>query len=179
VKCWAGFCASVLAASAGAQEAFGTKRDAVASMGNTSPAVGMMPFLQMMAALTIVFLMVKFLLPKIASKMNKKLVTGSGSQIKIEENANFAGGHLYVVSARGKTLLLSAGQGGVSCLADLSDSKPAREETPLFMDILDREQTSPSHLYVEDSGSPTPVMRGSMADAEIAAALERLDRLGA
>lgn len=118
----------------GAQQ-FGTKRDVLAATGGSGSS--MMPLFQMLIALGIVFTLLKFGLPKLASKLNKKLVTGTNSSIQIEESANFAGGSLYIVTARGKTLLLSVGTNGVSNVADLTPaSKPT--EQPVFNEILDQ-----------------------------------------
>ena len=118
----------------GAQQ-FGTKRDVMAAAGGSGSS--MMPLFQMLVALGIVFALLKFGLPKLASKLNKKLVTGTNSSIQIEESANFAGGSLYIVTARGKTLLLSVGTNGVSNVADLTPTEKPVEQ-PLFNEILDQ-----------------------------------------
>jgi flagellar biogenesis protein FliO len=165
-------------ASAFSAPAFGTKHDITSGMQTSPQGVGMMPFFQMMIALGIVIGIVKYILPKIATKLNKRLVTGSTSQIKVEESASFAGGNLYIVSAKGRTLLVSAAQSGVTCLADLTEQTP-KQEKPVFMDILEKEQETPSGLYVDEGGQPSTIMRSSLSDDEIQAALDRLSHLGA
>jgi flagellar biogenesis protein FliO len=157
---------------------FGTKQDPIPSAPVAgAPNMGYMPMLQMLLALGIVLVLIKFVLPKFMGKLSKKFVAKSGGGILIEDTASFAGGQLYVVSVRGKSLLLSASQSGVSCLADLTEARP-RAEQPLFMDMLQRETYEPSHLYVQESGEPTPVMKAAMTEDEIQAAIERLNRLG-
>lgn len=147
---------------------FGTKRDALA----TAPTGGStaMPLFQMLIALGIVFALLKFALPKLASKLNKRLVTGVNSSIRIEESANFAGGSLYIVGARDRTLLLSVGTNGVSCVADLT---PAQKEPgpALFSEILDRVVVEDEHHLQQTSTEPDP--------AEVRRALDRLSRLAA
>ena len=158
--------------------AFGKKSDGPSTAAQaTAPGVGAMPFIQMMIALGIVFCIIKFVLPKGMQLMGKKLVANNAASIKIEEGASFAGGHLYVVTARDKTLLLSASQSGVSCLADLTAPKAAAAEAPLFMDILDEEARSPRHSYVDPSGQPSSFMRSSLSDEEIRSAIDRLSKL--
>lgn len=145
-------------------QAFGTKKDVLVASGGAS-AMSPMPLLQMLVALGIVFCLLKFVLPRVASKLNKKLVTGINSTIKIEESANFAGGSLYIVTAREKTLLLSVGTSGVNCVADLSPAvKPA--DQPLFSEILEAKIETPAPV---DEPQPDP--------AEIRRALDRLSRL--
>jgi hypothetical protein len=128
------------------------------------------PVLQMFVSLAIVLGLLKFVLPKIATKLNKKLVTPLDSAIKIEESAHFAGGTLYIVSARGKSLMLSVSTAGVQCLADLTEAnKPAPE--PLFMEVLKQEvdhPTGPAMALVNEE----PINRKAAEEA-----LARLERL--
>jgi len=144
----------------------GTKKDNL--VASSTPAG--VPILQMIVSLGIVLGLLKFVLPKIAGKLNKKLVTPLNSGIQIEESAHFAGGALYIVSARGKSLLLSVSTTGVQCLSDLTEtSKP--EPTPLFMDVLKEEVDRPTSLamaIVNDA----PIDRKSAEEA-----LARLERL--
>ncbi len=106
-----------------------------------SSGVGFMPFMQMILALGVVLLLLKFVMPKLVTKLNKKIVSKDGSSLQIEESAAFAGGSLYIVRAKGKTLLLSASNTGVSCLADLTGS--AAPELPSFQEIVEKEQSGP------------------------------------
>lgn len=117
----------------------GTKKDVLVSSG--APAG--VPMLQMFLSLAIVLGILKFVLPKIAGKLNKKLVTPLNSGIQIEESAHFAGGTLYIVRARSKTLLLSVGTTGVQCLTDLTEPEKSAPE-PLFMEVLKEEVERPS-----------------------------------
>lgn len=132
-----------------------------------------MPFVQMLVALGVVLLLIKFALPKLVGKLNKRLVTGVGSGIRIEESASFAGGNLYVVSARAKTLLLSVSPSGVNCLADLTETQSA-PQAPLFMDILEAEQQKPTTSYSPSHFQP---QAAPLAPEDIQAAIDRLNRL--
>lgn len=144
----------------------GTKGDIITANAPTSGV----PILQMFVSLAIVLGLLKFVLPKIATKLTKKLVTPLDSGIKIEESAHFAGGALYIVSARGKSLMLSVSNSGVQCVADLTEpNKPAPE--PLFMEVLKEEvdrPTGPAMAIVNDE----PIDRKRAEEA-----LARLERL--
>ncbi len=112
-----------------------------------------MPLIQMAIALAIVLALLKFVLPKMVGKMNKKLVTSTASALNIEESATFAGGTLYIVRARSKTLLLSVSTQGVNCLADITEPTIAIEEKTEFEEIIDNEpgQTLPNTAVIEDA----------------------------
>lgn len=124
---------------AGAQN-LGTKAEFA---GKTAASTGPGPFLQMVFALGVVLLILKFALPKLAGKLHKKIVTPLNSSLRIEESAQFAGGALYVVSARNKAMLLSVSSTGVQYLADLTDEAPKPPSPPLFMEVLQREVEQP------------------------------------
>ncbi|MHB8636165.1 MAG: hypothetical protein ACYC96_06810 [Fimbriimonadaceae bacterium] len=94
------------------------------STGNTG--VGFGALAQMMLALAIVAFLLKWVLPRIAGKVTKRFVTTTKSGIQIEESAQFAGGSLYIINARGKSLLISVAGTNVTTLADL----PQTESVP-------------------------------------------------
>lgn len=170
-------CLCDLAAASG--PVFGTKKDPIVAPVAGSPGLGTGPFIQMMVALLIVLGLVKYVLPKVAGKVGKKLSTQGNGGIRIEEDATFAGGHLYVVTARSKTLLLSVAASGVTCLADLTEARMISDpEKPVFMDYLDQEEHQPSHLFVDAQGEPTCYARDMLSEDEIHEALDRLNRLG-
>jgi hypothetical protein len=120
-----------------ADDLLGTKSDPISapSSGSTG-GLGLAPMLQMLVALGIVLILLKVLLPKLLTKFNKKLVTKFDGGIVIEESASFAGGTLYVVKARKKTLLLSVAATGVVCLSDLTEPDPLAE-AQTFQEMVD------------------------------------------
>jgi len=126
-------------------------------------------------ALGIVYGLLRYAMPKVLARMNKRLVTGAGSAIKVEESASFAGGSLYVVSARGKTILLAVGAQGVRFLTDLTEMPTP--EAPSFGDMVEREFITTNHkqpttferVVAEVESHPE-------TDKEWAAALARLER---
>ncbi|HXH60005.1 MAG TPA: hypothetical protein VNI20_01460 [Fimbriimonadaceae bacterium] len=117
--------------------AMGTKPDIVVQQPATS-MVGPWDMVKMLVALLVVFALLKWALPKVVARMNKKLVTKSGSSITIEESASFGGGNLQIITARGRTLLICVTQTGVSCLADLTDSSGDGQEEPAFFEMVDK-----------------------------------------
>lgn len=138
-----------------------------APMTSAGGPIGVGSLVQMAIALAIVLALVKWVLPKFLGKLNQRLVPSLGSTIKVEESAAFAGGNLYIVNARGKTLLLSATNTGVTMLADLTDA-PAEPQVETFQEILeeaDPEKGAPAQAIVVHEEDPAQQ------------ALERLQRL--
>ena len=82
--------------------------------------VGIGPVVQLLVALGLVGAGIKFALPWIVRRFGGRLSTEIGGTIRIEESAAFPGGRLYVVEARGRTLLLGTTPQSVNCLADLT-----------------------------------------------------------
>lgn len=139
------------AAVALAQADLGVKADLVATpVRSSQPIVSAMDLLQLVVSLVLVLALVKFALPKLLGKFSGKLSTTAGSSIRIEESAHFANGQLYVVTVRGRTLLLSAGTQGVRCLVDLTQGKPNLEEPPAFFEMLDA-QAAAQEAIVSDT----------------------------
>lgn len=138
-----------LATIAAGQGFPGAKADPISS-GTSSAAAGFGPLLNVLIALGIVYALLRFAMPKVMSRLNKRLVTDVSGGIRIEESASFAGGNLYIVRARNRELLLSVSTQGVRCLADLSEAKP-EPEPPTFGDLVEREmrtrETRPANSH--------------------------------
>lgn len=110
----------------------GTKSDIVVKSPQAGPVVSGWDMVQMLVALGIVFALLKWALPKLVNKLNRRVVVKGGSSISVEESASFGGGSLQIVTARGRTLLLCVSQSGVTCLAELTPTEPAKEESAFF-----------------------------------------------
>lgn len=182
MRSWAAIGALLLSVGAQAQGALDSaKKDLNLPSPSTtnSPGVGAMQLLQLVVAMAAVLFLMKWLLPKLVAKFSKKLNPSLSSSIRIEESASFAGGMLYVVTARNKQLLVCASQQGVSCLADLTDPIDTPPEPPAFFELLDQAGTKPSAdlfmaaVSVPEEDPPAP----QMDPKEVKAALERLERL--
>ncbi len=145
-----GLCLAV-GAIAQDQGLLGTKSSPISSAAGPG-GMGVMPLIQMAIALAVVLGLLKFVLPKLAGKMSKKLITSTASALTIEESANFAGGTLYVVRAKSKTLLLSVSTQGVNCIADLTEESKEPEKTA-FEVIIDEAPGDklPDHAVVEQA----------------------------
>lgn len=150
----------------------GAKPDLVNSAAPNGGS-GLGALFNVLLALGIVYGLLRYAMPKVMARLNKRLVTGTGSAIRIEESASFAGGSLYVVSARGKSMLLSVGAQGVRCLADLTEA-PKASEPQSFGDFVEREliSTSEKRQSINENVRWAP-----SADPEWTAALARLERL--
>jgi len=122
----------------------------------------------MLLALGIVLVLLKTVAPKLIGKMNKRLVTNATSTLNIEETASFAGGTLYIIRAKAKTLLVCVSSSGVSCLADLTEEIPANDP-PTFQEIVE------SAKPFEPAVTVATVTEKPASDVE--AALQRLERL--
>ena len=174
--------ASCLSAAQG-QGFPGAKPDpAGASSFSQSGSGGMGALFNVLLALGIVYGLLRYAMPKVMARMNKRLVTGAGSAIKVEESASFAGGSLYVVSARGKTILLSVGAQGVRFLTDLSET-PKTLEPPSFGDLVERELISNNEERKTKNETEVRAVVGEIQawdrepDREWTEALARLERL--
>ncbi len=145
-----GLCLTVGAFAQGSG-VLGTKASASPVVSGNA-GMGVMPLVQMGIALAVVLGLLKFVVPKMMGKMNKKLVTSATSALHIEESANFAGGTLYIVRAKTKTLLLSVSTQGVTCLTDLTESAKEPEKTA-FEAIIDEVPGDklPDHAVVEQA----------------------------
>ena len=164
--------------------AFGTKASGgagtTAAMSNGGPSI--FSIIQMIIAVAIVVGLMKFVLPKIVSKMGGKLTTTLNGGIRIEESATFPGGNLYVVTVSDRKLLLGATAQSISTLADLGPVvKP--NPGPAFLDYLDNADTSnvtpateviPTRAVVSVEA---PVEAEEEKESDPREALERLARL--
>jgi flagellar biogenesis protein FliO len=123
------------------------------------PNLGFAQFLPMIVALIIIFVLLKFVAPKLIGKFNKRLTTPLNSPIILEESANFATGNLQVVSVRGKSLLLAITPQGVTCLAEVPN-KAQEDSVPAFFELLDKESVEPkpqrivTHAVIEEEEKP-------------------------
>lgn len=107
---------------------------------NTGANMGQ--FLTLMVALGLIFVALKFWMPKLASKFNRRLTTPLNSPITLEESASFATGNLQVVTVRGKSLLLAVTPQGVTCLAEVPSQAP-HDPVPAFFELLDEQAVEP------------------------------------
>lgn len=150
----------------------GTKKDVVATATNTSPIVQPGDLFQMVIALVIVGALVKWVLPKMVTKLSRRVSTPLGSSIRVEETATIGANQLQVVTVRGRTLLLGLTTTGVNCLADLTEPTKAPEQ-PAFFEVLDA--ADPSKAVVTEAAEPANDEM-SMQDAMelIAAAQSRI-----
>lgn len=135
--------------AAWAQDAdLGTKADPNPGFSSAAQGqpIGFAPLLQLTLAVAVVVFLLKLVLPKLVSKLNRGLVTGVGSPIRIEEAAQFAGGTLFIVDARGRTLLLCVSGNGVTMLADLTPTSPApaRDELLTFGEMVQKAVEEPT-----------------------------------
>lgn len=157
------------------QNNLGTKPDPGSSSSYQAASPSIMPLIQLFIVLGVVLFLFKKVGPKVLSKFNKSLVTQVGAGLKIEESATFAGGNLYIVQARAKTLLLGVGVNGVTCLADLTDPTPATPEPVPFETIIDDAVLRRG----DDETPPRAAVEVETEDEQIRVALERLERFTA
>ncbi len=174
---------SALAQSQDAGIYSATKKDTMSGFSTSaSSGGGLMPLVQMALAATVVIFLLKSLMPKLAGKFNKSMATKVGSSIKVEESATFAGGTLYVVQAKSKTLLVSVNGTGVVCLADITETQ-SRPAVPTFMDILEEKTAAPEKAmpqaiaYLSDEAPVQTDEAETELPQDFAVALERLNRI--
>ena len=134
--------------------------------------LGFSALLQLIVALVLVIGGLKFLLPRLAPALSKRLNPGLSGRIKIEESATFPGGALYIVRIEEQEMLLSVSQtGGVSKIADLTQNPTS----DAFFEVLDQKSAQPVPEKRVVKGEGMPPTRAVVADPGLA--LERLKRL--
>lgn len=116
------------------------------------PTIGIMPILQLIVALAIVTALLRFVLPKVAVRLNESKLKKHGQIVKIEETTPVNGGMLMLVKARGRTLLIGATAGQMTTLADLTEI-PA-EPQPKFERMLEEEEEIAEPEVVSESKAP-------------------------
>jgi len=126
-----------------------TKQDLVLnSAGGGAPSIW--PLVQAMLVLGVLFVLVKWLGPKLIGRMGKRLSTSLNSPIRLEEAAQCGVASLQVVEVRGRTLLLASGPQGVTFLTDLTTpvDGPAPEA---FFEVLDSAEGTPEKAVVAEN----------------------------
>ena len=119
-----------------AETATGLLGTKTAAPVTAAPGGGGGSFLGTMGAIAIVLVLLKFLLPKMLAKAVSAPKGTPG--LRIEDSTPIAGGHLHIVHARGRTLLLGATGTNLSLLADLTEATAA--EPPTFSEIVEEAQ---------------------------------------
>lgn len=109
----------------------GTKTSAPVTSGASAGG----SLVQTLIAVVIVGVLIKVALPKLMKKFGAPLAHSSGHSLQIEESAGFPGGHLHVVRAGGKRLLIGTTSGSVALLSDITEEKSVAE-LPLFSEMV-------------------------------------------
>ena len=99
----------------------GLKEDPIPPFSGTGGGIGFAAVFQMLLALVIVVLLVRWLVPKYAAKLSKRFTTNAGTDLLVQESASIAGHQIVLVKARGRTLLVGASSSGLTLLADLTE----------------------------------------------------------
>ncbi|MBL8059723.1 MAG: hypothetical protein JNK63_03290 [Chthonomonas sp.] len=119
----------------------GMKEDVITTPATPQPSAGAPPLLHLGVVVAVLFVLIKFVLPKALLKFTNKLNPGLGSSIKVEESATIGTGGAYVIEVRGRTLLIGASStGGLSLLCDLTSDS---EEPPAFFEMLNQAVVEP------------------------------------
>lgn len=147
-------------------QAQATKADVTQMAAEKSaPLVDASALIQLTVALGVVFVLVKFVLPKVVSKFSNRVSTELGGMIKTCETATCGASTLQVLEVRNRTLLVSVNPSGINLIADLTqpatEEQKAEEAKPAFFELLDaRKQESVDFLLskavVEDVPEDKP-----------------------
>ncbi len=143
-----------------------TKQDAANSISKASSPAPWMPLVQLAFTIAILYGFIRFVGPKILSKIGGKLNPKADSLLLVEESATLAQGSLYVVSIYGQQYLVGAANSGINCLANLTEARMAFQQEQDFFETLDEK--------VEEAPETWPI------DNEMAQIMaQRLDDLAA
>lgn len=139
------------------------KDGGAAKSAAASPAPWM-PLVQLAVTVALLYGLIRFVGPKVISKVGGKLNPKNDSLLHIVESATLAQGSLYVVSIYGQQYLVGAANSGINCLANLSDARQAFDSEKVFFETLDEK--------VEEAPEEWPITN------EIASAMAiRLDEI--
>lgn len=133
--------ALVVASFGWAQNALSGMKDDVITAPTTQASGGgsVMPLVHLFLVIGVLFVLIKFALPKVLLKMTNKLTPSLGSSIRVEESASIGTGGAYVIQVRGRTLLVGASStGGLTLLCDLTEEAQREAEVPAFFEVLDQ-----------------------------------------
>lgn len=131
-------------ASAFGQEGFlGSKRTAVQSLGNGSS--GSLQLLQMLVALGLVAALVKWVLPKLASRARLGRSAGSTHGLVLEGSLQLGSSSAHLLRVGERRLLVGSGAQGVSLIAELEAERAAPERAAFFEVLDDARENLNSH----------------------------------
>ncbi len=138
MKAIATILAAILAVLATSQSPLTGMKDDVLTSSPAPASSGIQPLVHLVIVVVVLFALIKFVLPKLLLRVTNRLSPSIDSSIKIEESATIGTGGLYVITVRGKTLLVGASStGGLSTLADLTEADKEERAVPAFFEILD------------------------------------------
>ena len=158
------------------QNATGMKPEVLGapSTDKAPPLFDATALIQLCVALGIVYVLIRYVFPRLMSKLGGKVNTGIGGTIKTCETASCGTSTLQVLEVRGKTLLVSVNPTGVSLITDLTDATEAqaKDDKTAFFELLDARRQEPLEMLatkavVDDSRRdphPSPLLgkeRGS------------------
>ncbi len=138
-----------LGALAFAQDSLSGMKDDVISTPTSANTAGpgLMPLVHLFIVIGVLFVLIKYALPKVLNKMTNKLTPTLDGSIRVEASATIGAGGAYVIQVRGKTLLVGASStGGLSLLCDLTESDRAENAEPAFFEVLDHAVIKPEEL---------------------------------
>lgn len=136
----------VLALAAASRAQLAGKPDvAGVTFSPSAPLVDGGALLQLCLALGFVYVLVRYVAPRLMSKLGNRLATGIGSTIKTLETASCGTSTLQVVEVRGRTLLVAINPTGVNLISDLTGTiEPTPEDDqPAFFELLDARKQGP------------------------------------
>jgi flagellar biogenesis protein FliO len=139
----------------------GLRDDPIPPMQSASGGIGFQSLFQLLLALAIVVILIRWLVPKYAAKFNKKSKPVS-NMADLEEVGTVPLGiaTAHLVKVRGRTLLLGSSPQGVTLLADLT------EDSGIFQ------------LPSPDQRVNLTVGESMRVPSDFESVLERLNRLG-
>lgn len=112
-----------------------------AQVGSGTPTI--MPLVQLTITALVLFGLFKWIAPKAKNWIGTKMDKPLESDLRIEQSATLAQGALYVVSLRGRSLLLGVTAQQVNLLCDLTEQEKQFREEPAFFEQLDEAMEAP------------------------------------
>lgn len=105
--------------------------------GTPSSAPGIAPMIQLLVALAIVVVLLKWLAPKLYSKVLKERMIGSASGLAITQSCAIGSTTFCLIRTNGKCHLVAVSPQACTCLNWWNEDLDSASEAPAFFELMD------------------------------------------
>jgi len=128
-----------------AQDALARAKDDMVpqNASNFDTGVGPMQLVQLLLALAVVIVALKFVLPRLAPRLQRRITHRPSASMQVAETIEMGSASLHLVRVRDRELLIGAVPTGLQLLADVTPSRATPASPPTFLDFVDSAMANP------------------------------------